>query len=301
MMEDTLTQISRRLKLLDQDMERTRRAQQADVIIQSAGTALPTLVVPQAGGTAALTSDLVGLSGPSGGTAGFAAFWSGGTAIIPRPLQLTGTATLTLHLLLAGTITFARPGTALVASGGSILAGINAMQLGGTTALGDYTLLVENGLHIINRAPTGHTLLIESTSSAVNPVIACANDAGILSLFYTARSGGANAGQTVLQNVSGSAIVISPPASGPVYVGRITSDLTSPAAGDLDVNARVNTASAYYKSGVQVLGARKTGWAAATGTATRTTFATGSVTLPQLAERVKALIDDLLSHGAIGA
>lgn len=34
-------------------------------------------------------------------------------------------------------------------------------------------------------------------------------------------------------------------------------------------------------------------WAAATGTATRTTFATGSVTLSQLAERVKALIDDL--------
>ncbi len=34
-------------------------------------------------------------------------------------------------------------------------------------------------------------------------------------------------------------------------------------------------------------------WATPTGTATRTTFATGSVTLPQLAERVKALIDDI--------
>lgn len=53
--------------------------------------------------------------------------------------------------------------------------------------------------------------------------------------------------------------------------------------------------------GSQVLSTRKTGWAAATGTATRTTFATGSVTLPQLAERVKALVDDLISHGLIGA
>lgn len=44
-----------------------------------------------------------------------------------------------------------------------------------------------------------------------------------------------------------------------------------------------------------------TGWAAATGTATRTTFATGSVTLPQLAERVKALIDDLTTRGVIGS
>lgn len=45
---------------------------------------------------------------------------------------------------------------------------------------------------------------------------------------------------------------------------------------------------------------RKTGWTAATGTPTRTTFATGSVTLPVLAEHVKALIDDLISHGLIG-
>lgn len=36
-----------------------------------------------------------------------------------------------------------------------------------------------------------------------------------------------------------------------------------------------------------------TPWAAATGTADRTTFDTSTVTLPELAERVKALIDDL--------
>jgi len=51
----------------------------------------------------------------------------------------------------------------------------------------------------------------------------------------------------------------------------------------------------------QVISTRRTGWAAPTGTATRTTFATSTVTLPQLAERVKALIDDLTTHGLIGA
>lgn len=56
----------------------------------------------------------------------------------------------------------------------------------------------------------------------------------------------------------------------------------------------------YKTSGTQVVSTRKTGWVAATGTATRSTFATGSVTLPQLAERVKALIDDLIAHGLIG-
>jgi hypothetical protein len=53
-------------------------------------------------------------------------------------------------------------------------------------------------------------------------------------------------------------------------------------------------------AGTQVLTSRRTGWTAATGTATRTTFATGSVTLPVLAEHLKALIDDLITHGIIG-
>ena len=46
--------------------------------------------------------------------------------------------------------------------------------------------------------------------------------------------------------------------------------------------------------------ARPTGWGAATGTATRSTFVTSSVTLPTLAEHVKALIDDLIAYGLIG-
>lgn len=71
-------------------------------------------------------------------------------------------------------------------------------------------------------------------------------------------------------------------------------------AGNATFTGLVNGAS-FYVGANQVVGARATGWAAATGTATRTTFATGSVTLPQLAERVKALIDDLTTHGLIGA
>lgn len=54
-------------------------------------------------------------------------------------------------------------------------------------------------------------------------------------------------------------------------------------------------------NGTQVLTSRRTGWGAPTGTPTRSTFDTATVTLPQLAERVKALIDDLTTHGAIGA
>jgi hypothetical protein len=63
----------------------------------------------------------------------------------------------------------------------------------------------------------------------------------------------------------------------------------------------INGSPALYLGGNRVVGPRKTGWEAATGTATRTSFATTTVTLPQLAERVKAIIDDLLGHGAFGA
>lgn len=68
------------------------------------------------------------------------------------------------------------------------------------------------------------------------------------------------------------------------------------------INMAANTAgnAALQMNGTKVVGTRKTGWTAATGTATRTSFATGSVTLPNLAQAVKALIDDLISHGLIG-
>jgi hypothetical protein len=46
--------------------------------------------------------------------------------------------------------------------------------------------------------------------------------------------------------------------------------------------------------------AKRTGYGAPTGTATRATFATSTVTLPVLAEHVKALIDDLTAYGLIG-
>ena len=45
---------------------------------------------------------------------------------------------------------------------------------------------------------------------------------------------------------------------------------------------------------------KSTGWAATyAGTATRTTFDTSTVTTAQLAERVKALLDDLIAKGLL--
>lgn len=64
--------------------------------------------------------------------------------------------------------------------------------------------------------------------------------------------------------------------------------------GDADVGG-------FYKvDGIKVAGNRVTGWGTPTGTATRAAFDTGAITVGQLAQRVKALIDDLRTHGLIG-
>lgn len=53
--------------------------------------------------------------------------------------------------------------------------------------------------------------------------------------------------------------------------------------------------------GAQILGARRGGWSGPTGTAARTSFDTATATTEQLAQRLKALIDDLRAHGLIGS
>ena len=63
----------------------------------------------------------------------------------------------------------------------------------------------------------------------------------------------------------------------------------------------VTCTSGYMVNFVDVVGARKTGWTAPTGTATRTGFATSTVTTEVLAQHVKALVDDLTTHGLIGS
>lgn len=57
-------------------------------------------------------------------------------------------------------------------------------------------------------------------------------------------------------------------------------------------------ATQYWVGANAVVGSRRTGWTAPTGTLSRATFDEATVTLPQLAQRVAALITDL--HGQAG-
>ena len=108
---------------------------------------------------------------------------------------------------------------------------------------------------------------------------------GDISLTPTVNTAGAEQSQwTVRSRVAGSMVPQLTLGQGLVVGG---------ATGGFQGTGTVS-ATGYHINGLAVLSARRTGWAVATGTATRTTFPTTTVTLEQLAERVKALIDDLL-------
>lgn len=83
------------------------------------------------------------------------------------------------------------------------------------------------------------------------------------------------------------------PTGGPTVALTLNSDLTA------------NFTGAIQRAGTQVVNTRRTGWTTVpTGTLDRTTFVSDSVTLPNLAARVAALIIDLhasAGHGLIGA
>jgi hypothetical protein len=104
--------------------------------------------------------------------------------------------------------------------------------------------------------------------------------------FFTRPEGGAETLQLRLNS------------AGNLLLGNTTGTERLSVAGNIQTT---DAANGFMVGSDQVVGSRKTGWAAPTGTATRTAFDTSSVTLQQLAERFKALQDDLTSHGLIGA
>lgn len=65
-------------------------------------------------------------------------------------------------------------------------------------------------------------------------------------------------------------------------------------------NFGLTAGKVFQVNGVQVVGARNTGWTAMTGTPLKTTFDTATVTLAQLAGVVMALQAAALAHGSIG-
>jgi len=106
-----------------------------------------------------------------------------------------------------------------------------------------------------------------------------------------------NTNSTVGYGASAGGIVL----INPIF-GAFTGIGTSSPGYILDVggDTNISSGSVYRVNGTNVVGSRITGWGAPTGTSSRGAFDIGIVTLSALAQRVKALIDDLTTHGLIG-
>jgi hypothetical protein len=87
-----------------------------------------------------------------------------------------------------------------------------------------------------------------------------------------------------------------------IYLDATNSIWFRDLGGTVRFQFNVNGTPYIAMSGVQVIATRRTGWALPSGTLSRATFDQSTVTLPQLAQRVAALITDMYSgHGLIGA
>lgn len=85
-----------------------------------------------------------------------------------------------------------------------------------------------------------------------------------------------------------------------IYDFGIADGLQFGGAAVYDFDNRVNTSVSFSIGNTVVVSSRRTGWGTHVGTANRTAFDTATVGVEGLAQRVKALFDDLTAHGLIG-
>lgn len=170
------------------------------------------------------------------------------------------------------------------------------------------------GMGSITGSTVTSAFTLEATSMDINRHLAVARDGvnsrlylrslntGLGNRMFIQMEGSNDADETIEYAYIAGGILDATDGSedGSVIVTTISGGAAAIAATFRDGSIRSGTGGFYF-SGSKVVGDRVNGWGAPTGTATRSTFATSTVTTEQLAERVKALIDDLTTHGLIGA
>ncbi|HCN05225.1 MAG TPA: hypothetical protein DIS79_06355 [Bacteroidetes bacterium] len=118
-----------------------------------------------------------------------------------------------------------------------------------------------------------------------------ANGSNMLTVLELTGNGGislGNAGNNTSVSVDGASVAslsVTSNSSGTAYL-----DVTTFSAGTSEIRVE----------GTKVLGSRITGWGVPTGPMSRATFATGSATVQDVAERLAQLIVDWQTHGALG-
>jgi len=178
-----------------------------------------------------------------------------------------------------------------------------AVAITGGTIAGVSTLSCTSGATLGDASTDSHIVNGTLTLTGLNGRIIA--DAGTGAYVQIRPNGGQIGKLLFTENAVADRWAIGTMAGDPVLYFSTGSSLTNSrlriSTSGISVTGNADLSGELRVAQTKVVGARIVGWGAATGTATRTPFDTGTVTLPQLAERLKALVDDLRSHGLIGS
>lgn len=221
-------------------------------------------------------------------------------ATVLSAVRSTGAAAFSAGLTVTGVLTASSGITSSSASGSQVVSGGNAVGNGGHIEFygGSHATLANNiyydaDVHTF-RAQAGGAIRAAINSTGLGIGITPVTALHVIGVMRVAESG---IRSWDIDVTGAGAFTITDAGSATVALSMVNPTGAATFASTVQ-------GTGFLVSGNQVVGARKTGWALATGTATRTAFDTATVTLSQLAERTKALIDDLYStagHGLIGA
>ena len=187
--------------------------------------------------------------------------------------------------------TMALSGSGIVIAGGSGTVTITSAGItivGGTVSLSKAGLLtqLDNAAGTLLTGTAWGLTCYDSTAQGETGIAG-----GLIETIYS----GSNHGFGILQSEgAGTNLNLSYTASGSTTTAALSAGVAGLAPPSLSMNGNV------------VVNTRKTGWTARSGTPLRSGWATGSATLVQLAETLKALLDDLglaggtSGHGLIG-
>ncbi len=230
------------------------------------------------------------------GTAGRLMQWaSGGADAENSTLAKTGAGVLTLSVASTQTITIGSGGGTLNLAGGVLTLGPDLTTSGGGSGI----TLSASGAYTLTIPKTGSAIV--GTGGAIG--VAYFSDSNTITSSNDFQFDTTNSTLTVRDQIlvegSGAGYFMNDQ-DGSGQWGMYVDTNTWRVSDGVAQRLTVNTSNQLAINGTQVLTTRRTGWAAATGTATRSTFATSTVTTAVLAEHVKALIDDLITHGIIG-